>query len=97
MPLNTKEKILKELDDEEEINDEVHTDNDERCLIDMIGKFEGIEKSKLDGVSLDVVENQASECVRCYVEECFEIVKRYKKGEITLQKTRELDEIAFRG
>ena len=96
IPLSTKEKILKELDEEEEEEIEIHTDDGEKCLSEMISQLAVVKNENIDKVNLNIIENQASDYAREYVEQYFEIAKMYKNGEITLKKAKELEDVAFR-
>ena len=92
---NTKEAILKALKPKNEDDERgIHTSDDEEgCLSDMLSELKGVED--VDKAEFILIENQTGQETLDYVEECFEIAKRYKKGEITLSKAEELEHKAF--
>ena len=96
--LDVKEAILKSLETENSDDDwegTISTDNsDENCLFDMIEQLEGAKN--IDTARFVLVENQASIETEVYVKECFEIAKRYKKGEITLNQAEKMEKEAIK-
>lgn len=89
---STREEILKSLEpmDEDEF---IYTDDFDECVLsEMLKQLEGVADIESTEFILD--ENQAGDGVLEYVKECFEIVKRYKKGEITLMEAEGLEKIA---
>lgn len=95
VPLDTKEAILKSLEPKnDDDGDFIYTGYDNKNgLSEMIKQLDGAKN--VDYAKFILGENQAGENTLIYVKECFEIAKRFKKGEITLSEAEELEQKAI--
>ena len=94
MPKNTKEKIIKALEENDD-EDIYRTQTDtfpNYCLSDMFMLFEEVKgKDRINEIKLVYIDNEGGGGNWGYVEECFEIAKRYSKGEITKKEAKKLE------
>lgn len=96
VPKNTKEAILKALEPKDDEEGEfVYTgNNDENGLSEMLNQLDGAKN--VDYAKFVLEENQAGQNTLEYVEECFEIAKMVKKGNITMAVAEQLEQKAIK-
>ena len=61
------------------------------CVDDILEVVEDVDN--IDDFSIDIIENNGGGGDVGYVEKCFEIVKEFKKGDITKEEMRKLEEV----
>ncbi len=92
-----KEEILKSLEDNDEEEEEnIYTDDNypNFCLDDMLKQMEGA--INVDEVEFVLEDSQAREGIEEYTRECFEIAKKVKKKEITMDEAIKLTEKSWK-
>ena len=90
VPRNTKEKILKSLEGNKNSFETDTSIYPNGCLDDILRLLKGVED--FDSCSIEMIENVGGGGDIGYVEECFELGKRYKKGEITREEADKMVE-----
>lgn len=93
METTTKEKIIKALEGKDGETFSTQTDTfPNGCLGDMLMLFEEVkEKDNLNEIELVFVDNIGGGGNGEFVENCFEIAKRYLRGEVTKKQAKELE------
>lgn len=89
-----KEEVLKALEDEKDDRRWTSTDtypND--CINDILDSAEGVDS--LDDCSIELLDNDGGGGDSYYVEECLDIAKRIKSGEITKKEGIKLEKKAW--
>ena len=92
IPIDTKKAIIRSLEDKDG-GGECRTSTDSYpngCVDDILDLAEGI--GNLEDYSIDIIENNGGGGSCEYIEECFEIVKKVEKGEITKEEAYKMEE-----
>ena len=92
VPENTKKAILRSLEGKD-ISFETDTSvRPNGCLEEMFELLEDVDVEDVEECSIEFIENCGGGGDGDYIEECLEIAKKYKKGEITKKEADKLDE-----